>query len=163
MIQHGSIRGFNLHVAFDQFGNIWNMMKAFVLFMSLWGVKITVWRLCNPKWRRSRHPKSRDNRTQTLQRQDITVIHKTNSCSVFPLSFSQFGCRQPFFFFFLSPKAKSVWFRLGLTAGCSKTPQTVHATSREFTVEFIYWKGKEMLITVSVKNHKINLCQVIII
>lgn len=99
MIQHGSIRGFNLHVAFDQFGNIWNMMKAFVLFMSLWGVKITVWRLCNPKWRRSRHPKSRDNRTQTLQRQDITVIHKTNSCSVFPLSFSQFGCRQPFFFF----------------------------------------------------------------
>lgn len=85
---------FNLLVAFVQSGTWWRLLPSF----SLMGSKNSVWRLWNRKWRSSRHPKPLDNQTQTLQRQDITVIQKNSSrLTPCPLSFSQFGRRQPFF------------------------------------------------------------------
>lgn len=155
MIHDGSICGFIslLLLSSLKIENIWNVMKVFALFMS-------TWRQQNPKWRLSCHPKSLDNQTQTLQTQDISVIHKANSSS---LSFLWALASLDGANLFFPPKGKSVWFRLRLTAGCSKTPQMVHVANWEFTVTFIYWRGKEMLITVSVRNRKIHLCQVIII
>lgn len=77
MIHDGSICGFIslLLLSNLKIENIWNVMKVFALFMS-------TWRQQNPKWRLSCHPKSLDNQTQTLQTQDISVIHKANSSSL---------------------------------------------------------------------------------